>query len=269
MSSVHTKATSFAKSRKVRSVAAICLILGFSYLIYFRYFGSLPQATIELFSNMPPPTQTDVIDVFAPHQDDETLGVGGYIASATESGAKVNIIFATDGNKRGLKQTRSSEATKAGSILGVLSPDISFYNYPDSKLSKYSAQLEKSINETLAQTKPTIIFVTDPFDDHPDHSQLGTAVINQASSLSNVKIYSYLIHYKAFPRPQDYNINNALLPPISLIDADHKWLKYNLSTGQIDQKNEAVLQYKSQLRTPFLHSLLMSFIRQNELFIQK
>jgi len=39
-----------------------------------------------------------------------------------------------------------------------------------------------------------------------------------------------------------------------------------LSQSAFDKKNEAILQYKSQLKTPFLHSLMLSFLRQNELF---
>jgi hypothetical protein len=43
-------------------------------------------------------------------------------------------------------------------------------------------------------------------------------------------------------------------------------VRFSLSPDELTTKQEAIRDYKSQLESPFLRLLLMSFLRQNELF---
>lgn len=256
-----------AHKRKIIILTTLIVVSLAGYVGYFRFFGLLPQSTIYLFQKIDTPTASDRIIVFSPHPDDETLGVGGYMASAEAGGATVYVVFATDGNHLRLKVRRATEAVAATTTLGVPSDHLVFYNYPDGTLSEHHTELLASLSQTINQIKPTKTFVTDELDIHPDHSELGKAV-REASLVSGqtVQNYTFLIHYPKYPRPQSFRPQQFLLPPIALISQNRQWLQYDLSRTDQDKKNEAVLQYKSQLRTPFLHSLMLSFIRQNELF---
>ena len=256
----------FSKNRKVLYALIIIVLWCVGYLMYFRYFGSLPQATAILFQEIKSPQSTDIILVFSPHEDDETLGVGGYIAQAQINGAKVSVVFATDGNRRYKKETRLEESLNATATLGVPSENVYYYDYPDMKLSQYSNQLKNSIDQSLNSLHPNIVFTTSPNDIHPDHKELGLKVKDAIKRRNNVQLYNYLIHYRAFPRPQAYRPSEKLLPPVKLINTNTTWYKFSLSTLSFDRKNEAVFQYKSQLATPFLRSLMTAFIRQNEIF---
>lgn len=253
--------------RKALVLAVIATLSIGGYVLYFRFFGALPQSTVYLFQPLAAPTANDRIIIFSPHQDDESLGAGGYIATARDNGAEVFIIFATDGNHLHLKDRRHNEAEAAAKVLNVPADHLVFYNYPDTRLSEHDAELRASIQQSIEQFNPTKLFVTDPLDIHPDHAELGRAVSAVAAAEPTpAQLYTYLIHYQKYPRPQDYRPHNFLLPPIALINQNRQWLRFDLNQTDFDKKNEAVLQYKSQLRTPILHSLMLAFVRQNEIF---
>ena len=57
--------------------------------------------------------------VFSPHPDDESIGIGGYIAQSIENGAIVEIVLVTNGDFHGNEQVRYAEFKKATHILGV------------------------------------------------------------------------------------------------------------------------------------------------------
>src|SRR6185369_10750263 len=124
----------------------------------------------------PRPTKADTIVVFSPHQDDETLGAGGYMSEAIDTGAQVYVVFATDGNHLHLKVKRQQEAYDATQTLGIPKQNLIFYNYPDGQLKHRVPELDASIMQTLQSLQPTNVFVTDPSDIHPDHGTLGKSV---------------------------------------------------------------------------------------------
>jgi LmbE family N-acetylglucosaminyl deacetylase len=100
----------------------------------------------------------DPVDVliFAPHPDDEVIGCGGVIQQALETGRRVRVVFATngDGSKKAasallqkavlllseddfvhLARRRQQEAIAADLKLGLRSPDLVFLGYPDGVLA--------------------------------------------------------------------------------------------------------------------------------------
>ena len=80
--------------------------------------------------------------VFAPHQDDETLGCGGTIIHKKQAGADLKIVFMTDGSKshshliteRELKNIRREEALAAAQKLGLKERDVIFLEVKDGTL---------------------------------------------------------------------------------------------------------------------------------------
>lgn len=120
------------------------------------YYANLHRlSAVDRIINLEPMDlagQSRVI-VFAPHCDDETLGLGGVIKSLTDTGADVRTVFFTNGDgfriaaqfhlqKLNLTdsdyirfgEARQTEALAATSQLGQHQPQIEFLGFPDQGL---------------------------------------------------------------------------------------------------------------------------------------
>ena len=99
-------------------------------------------------------TRDDVVVVFAAHPDDEALGAGGLIHAAVLAGARVRVVFFTngDGYLAGVDvgfrtllstpgrfieygQRRQREAVAATGRVGLSADDLVFLGYPDRGLA--------------------------------------------------------------------------------------------------------------------------------------
>ena len=115
--------------------------------------------------------------VFAPHQDDETLGCGGTIIKKRRVGARVRIVFLTDGGKSHshlipkdeLKAMRAREALAASEVLGVEAKDVLFLEFEDSRLEKQEVAAVRKVEEILLRERPEEIFVPYSKDAQSDH----------------------------------------------------------------------------------------------------
>ncbi|MGB7392840.1 MAG: bifunctional PIG-L family deacetylase/class I SAM-dependent methyltransferase [Pricia sp.] len=122
------------------------------------------------------------LTVLAPHPDDESLGCGGLIAMLSERGARVSVIFVTDGSashtsrthpKKVLRGLREREAAEACAELGVSNDDIHFMREQDSGLPHLPKDREKELQESIAaiveRVDTTTLAVPWRRDPHPDH----------------------------------------------------------------------------------------------------
>ena len=121
--------------------------------------------------------------VFAPHQDDETLGCGGLIARKRNEGLPVDVVFITDGgashpghpalSNHAIKAIRHREALAALAILGVESGAIHFLNEPDGTLNHlqtgHEAGLVRELAQLLRQIRPDEIFLPCSPDGSSEH----------------------------------------------------------------------------------------------------
>ena len=101
-------------------------------------------------SDMLPSVAGQKILIFAPHEDDETLGCGGYIQKAVAAGAQVKVVLVTNGDypeidvvmfQRKLKMhpdefiklgyQRQRETLKALQYLGLPNKAVTFLGYPN------------------------------------------------------------------------------------------------------------------------------------------
>jgi len=255
------------KKRKVQiaiiATFAIFVVFG---LLYFQSTQVMPQAAIYFLHDVVIPKSGQKVLVYSPHPDDETIGAGGYIANAIKQGADVKIVLVTNGNAHHLQNIRYEEFKKATGILGVSSNNLVFLNYPDGKLKKQDPdKLENDLKQQLIDYSPDIVLYPHPQDKHFDHAIVGK-IMQKILKDKNIISYQYLVHHQRFPQPKKFSPDAYLLPPISMINFDSQWQKYELPYQIEDQKLEAILTYKSQLRVPFLRSLILSSIRKNELF---
>jgi len=238
------------------------------YLIYAHYTQVLPDAAIYFLNDAKTPQKNDRVLVFTPHPDDETLGAGGFIYDAEKNGAEVKVVLATDGNKHGLRDQRYAEFRKATADLGVKNNDLVFLGHHDGQLSSENQdQVYAEFKREVDNFHPDFVLFTSPQDSHPDHADTGRIaekVLKDDNYQSNE--YEFLIHADRYPQPKSYRPNNYLLPPSRLVTFDKEWQRYLLSSETENQKLKAVTEYKSQLNTPILRSVIYALIRKNELF---
>jgi LmbE family N-acetylglucosaminyl deacetylase len=206
--------------------------------------------------------------VFSPHPDDESIGIGGYIAQSIENGAIVEIVLVTNGDFHGNEQVRYAEFKKATHILGVPESNLVFLGFPDGKLDEIDpAVFSVNLQSQIEQFNPNIIIYPDVQDANPDHSTIGKAVQKiLAADPQQIISYEYLVHFKLiWPRPRELAPNLDLSPPARLINEDTTWEKVPLSQNIENIKSEAIHTYRSQLENEWLHGLVLSSIRKNEL----
>jgi LmbE family N-acetylglucosaminyl deacetylase len=115
--------------------------------------------------------------VFAPHPDDETLGCGGTIVRKRRAGARVALVFLTDGSAshpglikpEELRERRAAEAVAAARVLGVSPGDVSLLGFPDGRLSGHEEEAARRVAEILGRERPAEVFVPYRRDGPPDH----------------------------------------------------------------------------------------------------
>lgn len=143
----------FTKKRLFTVVLALILLIGLGFFMYLREYQTLPDFVMPIMSEMPKPHKDDKILIFAPHADDETLGVGGYIADAVKSGSNIKVVLITNGDGHRISTVeqfkkiypnskdyiksgydRQQESTDALKVLGLSAENIIFLGYPDGGL---------------------------------------------------------------------------------------------------------------------------------------
>jgi LmbE family N-acetylglucosaminyl deacetylase len=177
------------------------------------------------------PQSSDRILLLAPHPDDETLAVGGLLRRAVQAGARVRVVYVTDGENNPWAQRacerrwaigpadrlrwgvrRREEALAALAALGVAPECATFLGFPDQRLTDLLLAGEVGLASTIAQELagfgPTHFVLPSTQDAHPDHNALAVeaafALDQLSSKLASPRIFSYLVHtprVRLAPRP--------------------------------------------------------------------
>jgi LmbE family N-acetylglucosaminyl deacetylase len=125
--------------------------------------------------------------VLAPHMDDEVVGCGGVLRLHALGGARISVIFLTDGGasdprladsrqsddrlrdeRAVLCARRKREAAEAAKILGY--EDQVFLDRPDGRLA-VDDDLVREVAELVSRFDPEIIYYPCALELHPDHWQ--------------------------------------------------------------------------------------------------
>lgn len=142
--------------------------------------------------------------VFAPHQDDETLGCGGTVLRKTDAGADLHIAFLTDGSgshaqrmdKQQLANLRSAEARAAGEMLGIQKDNMIFLGGADGSLSAQETRIVPQIRRLLDEVGPEQVFIPYARDRQPDHLATHRFVITALrQAASPVTIFEYPVWF--------------------------------------------------------------------------
>jgi LmbE family N-acetylglucosaminyl deacetylase len=144
---------------------------------------SVARTALSLRADRYLATPETVTLVLAPHQDDETLGCGGLLATKRLVAAPVHVAFLTDGSAShrdhptltptSLVQLRTAEAHAALRQLGVECPAIHFLGAPDSRLDRLNAEestaLSAQLTQLLNRLRPDEIFLPYRHDGSTEH----------------------------------------------------------------------------------------------------
>ena len=154
--------------------------------------------------------------VLAPHPDDESLGVGGVIASLVDLGLPVGVVFLTDGGASHpgskthppavLGELRRSEARAACRALGVKDDAVAFLGLPDGAVpraggvgfDRAAARLRDAIESALGGAPHTVLapWRREPHGDHRAAYEIATAA-------TNARVVEYCVHAWQVRRHED------------------------------------------------------------------
>ena len=208
--------------------------------------------------------------VFSPHPDDETLGCGGTIIKKKRAGAKVKIVFMTDGRKSHsqlisedeLKCIRANESLAASRMLGLEENDVAFLEYKDGELSTNQDSAIHKVIEILRLQQPDEIFL--PHHKEPplwskDHLATNQIVLSALKTYKRKEvIYEYPIWlwdhlpWVSVPMSTPKEILSALKQSLFSGATFLKDFRRSVYIGDVLQLKRAALdQHKSQMTQLF------------------
>lgn len=175
--------------------------------------------------------------VFAPHNDDEVLGVGGTIAKHIIKGDNVYICEVTSSLVKERKQLLQDEALRVHSYLGIKETiflDFTVVELPHEGIREFN----RAISDTVQRFKPDIVYIPFYGDMHADHTAVCNSVLVavrpiQAPFVSKIYMYETLSE-TGWNLP---TVDKTFIPNV-FIDI----------TETIDVKKEAMLKYESQIK---------------------
>ncbi len=198
------------------------------------------------------PSQKPAV-VFAPHQDDETLGCGGVIALKRKQGVSVKVVFLTDGREcyvgapaplpisiEECIQIRQEEALNALKTLGVAASDVIFLNHHDSTLGSFEGEQRQAIveelRELLMELHPQEVYVPYFNDMHSDHIETHRLVKAAVQSIDqSIELWQYLV----WSLWEYSHLNEVVEGKFANL--------YSVAIDSVrEQKNEALRAYRSQ-----------------------
>ncbi|WP_323749515.1 PIG-L family deacetylase [Curtobacterium sp. VKM Ac-1393] len=160
------------------------------------FLDRMPTATIDLDG-------IRSVVVLAPHPDDETLGAGGLIASASDAGVPVHVVLLTRGERSHpdsptttaleLATVRDAEFSRA---LAVLHPEAtaSSVGIPDDGTREHRDRVAQALRDALADA-PTPTLVVAPWrgDGHRDHRIAGEVADEVTADAPDLTLLTYPI----------------------------------------------------------------------------
>ncbi len=142
--------------------------------------------------------------IFAPHPDDETLACGGTIIKKLRAGARVGIVFLTDGSHshsvflppEQLAALREREALAAASAMGVGEGDITFLRFEDGRLSEHQEAAVTQVAALLGRFEPQEVYIPYAYEPPSDHVATNRIVRNALTQVGlPARVYEYPVWF--------------------------------------------------------------------------
>jgi LmbE family N-acetylglucosaminyl deacetylase len=175
--------------------------------------------------------------VFAPHNDDEVLGVGGTMAKLAAQGHEVYVCEITsvpDAEEAGVHQREAREAHR---ILGV--KQAIFLGLPVVGLKETpTVDMNGEMLKVVEEIKPEMAFIPHKGDMHIDHAVVAKSAMVALRPVNNPQLKS-IYTYETLSETE-WNIpsvENAFIPNV-----------WSDITGTIEMKLKAMSCFKSQIK---------------------
>lgn len=199
--------------------------------------------------------------VIFPHADDEALTAGGFLSQLAKSGAKVDWVILTKGEKgnenatydEALKHVRIGEAKKAAEIYKI--KEIIQKEYPDNGVEEYKEKLTDELRNIIDKRKPDLILTYDlaGLYGHPDHmiaSEVITSLVKKEFSDTSLWYASYPKRLLEMVQLPEHMANNTNFKEKRSYPTRRVWVGLH----GIANKINAAYSYKSQ-RQSYVRSL--------------
>lgn len=172
--------------------------------------------------------------VFAPHNDDETLGVGGTISKLIKQNNEVYVCEVTSGSRY---KTVQAEALSAHKLLGV--KETFFLNLPVGKLRNLDQpSINNKISEIVEKIRPQTVFLPFIGDMHIDHRETLESAMVALRPVQNPEIKEIYMY-------ETLSETGWNLPSCDKAFIPNVWFDI---TETFEQKIKAMQCYKSQLK---------------------
>ena len=185
--------------------------------------------------------------VLAPHPDDDVIGCGGILAIYQKKGAKITIVYMTDGRKgnpkydeNALVVQRREEARKATAVIGI--DKLMFLDNRDTELSA-TPKTVKELQDILHEVRPEAVFLPFLLDNHQDHRATNDILIKSSFT------------YKAPLTCYGYEIWTPIATPNFFVNI----------TDQIEVKRQAIEQHRSQTELCPIDDCMLGLCRYRSL----
>lgn len=174
--------------------------------------------------------------VFAPHNDDEVLGVGGTIAKHVANGDEVYVCEVTIGKNEERAKLIKEEALKAHEVLGV--KETFFLDFPVVRLSTIPAiELNKEVHKVVQEVKPEIAYIPHKGDMHKDHAVVAESAMVALRPVDSPQVKEIYVYETLSETEWNIpSVDNLFIPNV-----------YVDITETIDRKLTAMKCYQSQL----------------------
>ena len=195
----------------------------------------------------------DRILIVAPHPDDESLSSGGLMQRALVAGARIRVVFITNGDNNVWAQRfvehryhigdadrarwgarRQQEALHALARIGVPAKCAVFLGFHDQGTSALlmanDSNFRDSIDSAIIEWHPTILVLPAPGDLHPDH--------NNAYVITHLELARL---HESVPLELDYLVHTNGKPYV------HSRIVLQLRPEEKQVKLEAILCHTSQM----------------------
>ncbi len=144
--------------------------------------------------------------VIAPHQDDETIGAGGTLLLASKSGAKIDIVFLTDGtpnhHQKGTSpmdtsRIRQEEAFDVCTRLGARMHQLGISNSDP----KPTIEDVDQLSEIIHRLRPQVVLAPWILDSPAKHRLVNHLLwlANKRHGLPDFEVWGYQVHNTLFP----------------------------------------------------------------------
>lgn len=175
--------------------------------------------------------------VFAPHNDDEVLGVGGTMARMTRQGHEVYVCEITSVSDASEAENHQREAMEAHKILGVT--ESIFLGLPVVGLKETpTVDMNAEMLCVVEKIKPEVAFIPHKGDMHIDHAVVAKSAMVALRPVNNPQLKA-IYAYETLSETE-WNIptsDNLFVPNV-----------WSDITETIDLKLAAMSCFKSQLR---------------------